>query len=480
MNLIDVVVVMDFAGALLCLVAVLLTLRFREIAAAKPLGLLFVLLCCWMLSEALILSVNDPSFKFGVLKFRFLVGTFVSLVWVAVARAVTAARKANWWQLPCLVLLVFMGFCFTNDLHHLFFERVFVLANQRFPVMKYTSLFFVYAAFSYGLILYGGWLIWRALRSTSGVWHFELRLWLLCVITPTIIDVASFIPGLEVLDIFTPLALALSTSVASWGLVRQRIFQVQPVALEAAFQSMRDGVIIVDNAWRVARVNKSVTLEPGRFVGQHISLLLAGWQNDLANQSFEVKVNDSVLEYTTSTIASGGFVVLIRDLTELRRYEHQLLEAAMRDPLTHLLNRRAFLEQAQMILARSQTTCLVYLDLDGFKRINDRLGHESGDELLIEVTRKLADFLKNHLLARVGGDEFVILFELPKSVVETLMLQLELLIAEPLSIKEQSVMVGLSWGLAVFPEDGQQLETLLRIADERMFAAKNQRSERRR
>ena len=149
----------------------------------------------------------------------------------------------------------------------------------------------------------------------------------------------------------------------------------------------------------------------------------------------------------------------------------------MRDPLTQLSNRRAFLEEAKIVLARASIVCLVYLDLDGFKRINDRLGHESGDELLVEVSERYRSLLGKHLLARVGGDEFVALLELPQLDVENLMRQLEHLVAQPAIIKGQTVSVGLSWGLAMFPNDGTQLESLMRVADANMYAFKSGRVE---
>ena len=478
MNWLDMVAGLDLVGGLLCCAAVLLALRYRDISASKPLALLFALMAFWLFSEGLVLSVSDTTLKLEILKWRYVVATFVPLVWVAVARAVTAAPKANWWQLPFLVSGIFAVLCLITNSHGLILERIFMLPNQSVPKTTYGVLFPAYAVFSYGLLVYGGWLIWRALRTISGVWHFELRLWLLCVIVPTTIDVSSFLPGLDRLDVLTPLALALSAAVASWGLVRRRVFRVQPVALEAAFQSMRDGVVIVDNYWRVARVNSAATFEPGRWIGEPIRDLLPGWRGDMRlNQSLEVKNNERILEYTISAIPSGGFVVVIRDLTALRHYEQQLLEAAMRDPLTQLSNRRAFLEEAKIVLARASIACLVYLDLDGFKRINDRLGHESGDELLVEVAQRYRSLLGDYLLARVGGDEFVALLELPETEVENLMHDLEHQIAQPAFVNGQTVSVGLSWGVAVFPNDGTQLESLMRVADANMYAFKSTRVE---
>ena len=95
--------------------------------------------------------------------------------------------------------------------------------------------------------------------------------------------------------------------------------------------------------------------------------------------------------------------------------------------------------------------------------------------MLTEVARRLEVVLDGHLLARVGGDEFVALIVLPAPSVRDLMMQLEERVTQPAGVLGQTVTVGLSWGIAVYPRDGLQLETLLRVADTAMYFQKRAR-----
>jgi diguanylate cyclase (GGDEF)-like protein/PAS domain S-box-containing protein len=182
-----------------------------------------------------------------------------------------------------------------------------------------------------------------------------------------------------------------------------------------------------------------------------------------------------------------GFSVLVADITRRRRLEEQLLEAqkqahflATHDALTGLPN-RALLEDAahQLIeLARrnERHVGLLFLDLDGFKEVNDRFGHACGDELLIEVARRLELALRSSdLVTRIGGDEFVMLLpDLEKRESATYVAQklIATVAAEPFVAHGQPVPVTFSIGIALFPDDGADLRTLLSNADVALADAK--------
>lgn len=477
MSWVDFFAVLNIFAALVCVAAAMLAWRYPDIRAARAVGWMFIFIAIWTATEGLILFVPDATTKYNILYFQYAAAALIPLVWLAVARAVTGANKhTTWWWLPTGLTSLNVLLAATNTWHHLILQAASMPAQKRFPTLQYGSLFPAYALSSYVMLFYGAYLIWLSSRAARGVWRFELRLWLWCVGLPLIVDLASLFQELSLGDIrLTPLALTLTVSLATWGLLRHRIFRVQPVALEAAFQSMRDGIVITDAKWRIAQVNAAASPNPQDWIGEPIHSRLAAWQADPPlNTGIEISHNNRILEYTTNAIASGGYVITIRDLTALRHYQHQLREAAMRDPLTGLYNRRAFLEHATQQLESAQAFSLVYLDLDRFKQVNDSLGHEGGDELLMLLSKRYQTFLGKHLLARVGGDEFVVLLPNPVQL-ETIMAQLEALITEPAEIQQQTVQVGLSWGVASYPEDGEELELLLRVADNRMYALKKAR-----
>jgi diguanylate cyclase (GGDEF)-like protein len=174
----------------------------------------------------------------------------------------------------------------------------------------------------------------------------------------------------------------------------------------------------------------------------------------------------------------GGCVAVVKVLQNGFEQERRALRAtAMRDPLTGVANRRAFGERLRYEVARhtrqQHNFAVIALDLDGFKAVNDRFGHNAGDELLREVAAAIGSTLREQdTVARVGGDEFNVLApETDRAGGERL--------ADRVSSAVSSVTTGISSlsasvGLAVFPEDGTEGLELLEVADAEAIAAKRQ------
>ncbi len=175
-----------------------------------------------------------------------------------------------------------------------------------------------------------------------------------------------------------------------------------------------------------------------------------------------------------------AMVVTVLDMSVVRSLHQQLEYQAVTDPLTGLLNRRGFYQAAESALLRNERSdkaqALMYMDLDGFKRVNDSLGHEAGDRVLHWVAEQLKDCLGNQaLLARMGGDEFTALFDaLPYP--EQAGRFAERLI-ERMSICQEveglDVNLGVSIGIATSADCGASVDGLMRAADAAMYAAKH-------
>lgn len=172
-----------------------------------------------------------------------------------------------------------------------------------------------------------------------------------------------------------------------------------------------------------------------------------------------------------------------REVTELRRLERQLEHRANHDSLTGLANRDRLRVELQTAIDRATqadtNVALLYLDLDGFKFINDRGGHDAGDLLLREVAVRLQQGIRlGDMLARVGGDEFVALLpgcrdaDAAQCVADGLRARL----AKPFQLSDGLFQLDASIGIACFPADGADADTLLTRADEAMYAVKRQRS----
>ena len=152
---------------------------------------------------------------------------------------------------------------------------------------------------------------------------------------------------------------------------------------------------------------------------------------------------------------------------------------ALHDHLTGLANRRLLMERLALAVARdrrsSSCSVVMFLDLDDFKRVNDRFGHQAGDELLVEIATRLQHVVREvDTLARVGGDEFVIVFEDVNSqdAVEVLAERVKAQFSEPAQVEKHRLPIAASIGIAVHTGGNKTPDELLDDADGAMYAAK--------
>ena len=174
---------------------------------------------------------------------------------------------------------------------------------------------------------------------------------------------------------------------------------------------------------------------------------------------------------------------LARDITALKQAEQHLRFLAHHDPLTGLTNRSLFadrLETALRTTDRHNTgLALLFLDLDDFKPINDQFGHEMGDQLLVQMARRLEQCTRDtDTVARMGGDEFTVLLTGIDNHVSlaTAVDKIRATLAEPFRLGDRSVSVSCSIGTALYPEDGRTASALLSCADGRMYDHKRRQS----
>jgi diguanylate cyclase (GGDEF)-like protein/PAS domain S-box-containing protein len=174
-----------------------------------------------------------------------------------------------------------------------------------------------------------------------------------------------------------------------------------------------------------------------------------------------------------------GYQGVGRDITEIALARERISTLAYSDPLTGLANRTSFgpsLDQAvQRARRRSSKLALVFVDLDGFKEVNDRHGHDAGDALLVELAGRLrANLRASDLVARLGGDEFVVVVEevQDSAPIEIVARKLLAEVVRPYALPGGEVIVTASIGISIFPDDSSDAPSLLKHADTAMYAAK--------
>ncbi len=400
------------------------------------------------------------------------------------------------WLIPTITLLLM----WTNDIHHLVYRHTEIEVRFDLPmlVIHYGPWFWVFSTYAYMLTVAGIWLCGRGLRETHPLYRRQLWILLIAALVP-LLSSGMFvcrlgpIPNLD----FTPFTLTVSGMLAVSTLFHTRLFDLSPVARNAIFESLSDGVLVLDMRARIVDVNPAMralalTLPPD-LIGREAHAVFPWLPGDL--QALATAHEKITLEHATegeryfdvratslrqrATDNPTGWLLVLRDITERHHLEERLHALAYYDPLTGLPNRLLGLDRLQMALTRmaryGASAAVIFLDLDGFKEVNDTLGHSAGDRLLQEVARRLMSGVReSDTVARLGGDEFMLVLadlEAPDTALRVADRILQLF--ERLFIVDNhDFHVTASLGLAQAPRDGATVETLMKNADRAMYEAK--------
>ena len=271
------------------------------------------------------------------------------------------------------------------------------------------------------------------------------------------------------------------------------------------FQQSSQAIVIADANLQVVGINPAFTrltgyreddivgnrltqLEsanhPRKFFGEiRRAMLSTGtWEGEIWNQTKPGQ--DIACWLTMDTVFDDDgkphrLVALFHDITEKKRSEAVIWNQANYDMLTHLPNRRLFIDRLDQEIKRARRDkthlAVFFIDLDGFKEVNDSLGHHKGDELLIEAAERITRCVREtDTVARLGGDEFTITFPglSHPSDLEPTANDILVALKEPFQLGPDNVFVSASIGITSYPDDAQTVSDMLRAADQAMYAAK--------
>ncbi|MRW89734.1 EAL domain-containing protein [Duganella sp. FT80W] len=201
----------------------------------------------------------------------------------------------------------------------------------------------------------------------------------------------------------------------------------------------------------------------------------------LCRNGQRVWVKATVTAMKLDTDHAATLVAVIEDISQRKQFEEELMHLARHDALTGLANRTLLLDRVAQAIAQARRSgaqvAMLFLDLDRFKTINDSLGHDAGDRVVIEVGRRLKQAVRDaDTVARLGGDEFVVLLaELPSEHIAAALAQKVLsALFKPMLIHGHELAPACSIGISLYPRDGADGKTLLKNADAAMYQAKAQ------
>ena len=273
----------------------------------------------------------------------------------------------------------------------------------------------------------------------------------------------------------------------------------------SVFAHTHDSVVITDPQNRIIDVNDAFTRISGytreEVLGKDPRLLKSGrqslefyqnlwnslltqgyWSGEIWNRNKKGEVYAALTAISVVRDARGDihhFIGLSADITPMKNHEYDLERIAHYDLLTGIPNRLLLSDRLSQAIVHTQRAAnhmaVCYLDLDGFKPVNDQFGHDAGDLLLIEVSRRIKDCLRaGDTVARIGGDEFILLlldFNQSDECIAVLTRMLNQ-VAHPVCIDDHIITVSASLGFTLYPEDQADADTLMRHADQAMYVAR--------
>jgi len=273
----------------------------------------------------------------------------------------------------------------------------------------------------------------------------------------------------------------------------------------SVFANSQEGIVITDHDNRIIDINDAFSRISGysrdEVIGGTPSMLKSGrhdarfyadmwkslkdrgsWHGEIWNRRKSGEVYPEILSIDAVSDADGyirHYVGAFSDISRIKEHEAELEHIANFDALTGLPNRRLLGDRMQQELGRTQRSgrslAVCYVDLDGFKPVNDRFGHDAGDLLLIEIARRLKESARaGDTVSRLGGDEFVLLFSdlLQEEECFHALERVLNAVSQPFAIGLDSVSVSASIGVTLYPRDNADADTLLRHADQAMYQAK--------
>lgn len=389
-------------------------------------------------------------------------------------------------------------FRFTSHINHLYYRSIHLIDNGYFNVLSIHKgpWYWVQVIFETCCFIITNYLFIKIYRNSKGVIRRQALILLSASLLPWVTVFMNIfnIPAVSI-D-FAPFALSLSILMFLFALLRFQLLNIKPMARDKFFQSTDNGVIVLDSNYKIIDYNPaSVLIFPNlneSIMGKDIRESFRGYEEiissiinanetqfSIINSNRTYKVKSVEIHETKASLI--GYIVTVTDITKYIEMMDELSYIASRDVLTGVYNRRYFnelsLKELENARTKRKSITMIILDVDHFKNVNDRYGHQAGDMVLKNIADVCQHSIRtNDILGRYGGEEFVIF--LPNTTyVEAQVISNRILNnIESLEIifNENIIKVTVSIGFVSIQElNNENMDFLLSKADKALYAAKS-------
>lgn len=497
----------------------------KSLLAGRLLTLFMLSTCLW----ALFSGVEAGSFGLSTKVFWSKM-EYLGFVWASPLCFLFIMAYSNHWKwikpysfiLIGVISIITLILAWTNEYHGLIWNA-FHPGNTRLNLVVYEhgTWFFIYTGFQFILFCISLIVLIRDLRYQKPPYRQQTITILAAIILPAIVGILysfriSPIPGLD----WMPICTFFTGLLFTWSIYHYRLLDLVPIAREMLVEQMLDGMIVLDDQHRIIDINPSARrmIKYGSSISIGDSLAsvlpdlhatLTGSKNRSTTQVLAFQETSSDQRYVDvrfsiiqgSKAGTNCSLLILRDITrrktiedslnkanqelekrleEIQKLQTQLKEESIRDPLTNLYNRRYLEDSLQREFAHAARdhypVSIIMADIDHFKRVNDTYGHTVGDVVLQKLSGLLINsFRMEDIVCRYGGEEFIVV--MPGTTAETAFLRTENFRQSVednlMEIGDKSVRITISAGVAVFPEDGDNVDGVIKKADLALYQAKS-------
>jgi len=497
------IVALLIASVISLLMALFLFIR-RTKTGAVVLAYLMLSTSVYSLGYAFELACSTLSGMLFWSKFQYLGISIIPALWIIMVIQMTG--RDRWLTRPVLIAIFIIPFTtfilhLTDSYHHLYYSSVSINTNSPFPLLAFTKgpWYWVHVAFTNLSILCGNIMLLDMWRRSAPSYSRQAAIILTASLAPWA-GLIIYQTGRSPWDLdLTPFTFTCTGLITAWGLFQYRLFDLIPVARDKVFDSMRDGVLVLDTSDRIVDFNPTAQLIVKKLskkdIGRPAKEVLADYpellkqlsvnnneQNNLQTSQGGVSYyyNSRVTPVMNDKNKLIGKTIVLNDITQQVLLHEKLSKLATLDALTNIFNRRHFLDLSNDELCHAKQSgtsiSLILMDLDHFKQINDTYGHKAGDIVITTVTAVCSNNLRvTDLFGRYGGEEFVAF--LPETSSEEAFQIAERLrqniAVTRIELDDGSITVTASFGVASADKAGDiELDELLKNADEALYEAK--------
>jgi diguanylate cyclase (GGDEF)-like protein/PAS domain S-box-containing protein len=475
-------------------------------------ALFALMIACGIYSLGYCIEIQGSTIQhiYACLRFEYFGISFISALWLIFC--IEYAGKHNWltpftlaliFSIPIITLILVN----TNNYHHLYYRSISIVIQDGLSIAHLDKgpWYWVQATYLNLSLLLGGIMLLILGIQAPASYRRQYIFIFLASLFPWI-GLSIYLVGISPIALdLNPFALVFTGIICALTMFRYRLFDLIPIARAIVFETMQDGVLLIDRYNRILDLNKSMISMfnlKTEVIGKTIGASFMEWP-DLTRQfinkeniSFDLQVTvDDKSKWLAGQVSPilhskghpGGRLVMLRDITEYKEIEarleetnNELQQLSIRDSLTNLFNRRYMEEALEQEINRVERNtdylAMLMMDIDYFKQFNDQHGHLAGDMALREVSRVINQNVRiGDIVCRYGGEEFILI--MPGSSLQAAVQRAEILREKiqdmSLQVNEDTIeRITISIGIAICPEHAKSSEDLLRAADMAMYDAK--------